>query len=216
MAKTIGVIGLGRFGSTIAKTLTQLGHQVLAIDTNEDNVDSIKDYVTLAKQVEYNIPSLKESGIGECDMGVVAIGHSLQENILVTLMLKEIGIKYIVARAIDDLHEKALEKIGANRAINPEKAMGVRLANQLISSDILDIIEISPEYTVQEFKTKKEFIGKTLSELDLRKKHQVAVLAIKREENMIILPAADERIRRDDVLLAVGKTKNIRRDIHNR
>jgi len=208
------VIGLGRFGSAISKTLKELGHQVLALDSSGDNIDYIKDYVTLAKQVEYNLPSLKESGIGECDIVVVAIGHSIQENILVTLMLKEFGIKYVVARAIDDLHEKALKKIGANRVINPEKAMGIRLANQLISSDILDIIEISPEYTVQEFKAKKEFIGKTLSELDLRKKYQVAVLAIKREENMIILPNADEKIRKDDVLLAAGKTKNIRRDIH--
>jgi len=214
MVKTIGVIGLGRFGSAISKTLKELGHQVLALDSSGDNIDYIKDYVTLAKQVEYNLPSLKESGIGECDIVVVAIGHSIQENILVTLMLKEFGIKYVVARAIDDLHEKALKKIGANRVINPEKAMGIRLANQLISSDILDIIEISPEYTVQEFKAKKEFIGKTLSELDLRKKYQVAVLAIKREENMIILPNADEKIRKDDVLLAAGKTKNIRRDIH--
>ncbi|MBS3159139.1 TrkA family potassium uptake protein, partial [Candidatus Woesearchaeota archaeon] len=105
------------------------------------------------------------------------MGHSIQENILVTLMLKELGIKYVCARAVDDLHEKALEKIGANRVINPEKTAGIRLANQLISSDILDIIEISPEYTVQEFTAKKEFFGKTLSELDLRKRHNVAVLA---------------------------------------
>jgi len=215
MAKVIGVIGLGRFGSAISKTLTELGNQVLAIDSDEGNIDCIKDYVTLAKQVEYNVDSLKESGIGECNIVVVAIGHSIQENILVTLMLKELGIKYIVARAIDSLHEKALEKIGANRVINPEKAMGIRLANQLISSDILDIIEISPEYTVQEFKAKKDFVGKTLSELDLRKKYGVAVLAIKRESQMIILPDADEKIRKEDVLLAAGKTKNIRRDIHS-
>jgi len=215
MAKIIGVVGLGRFGSAVAKTLTQLGHDVLAIDTNEDNIEDIKDYVTLAKQVDYDMLSLKESGISKCDIAVVAIGHSIQENILVTLMLKELGIRYIVARAVDDLHGKALEKIGANRVINPEKAMGIRLANQLISSDILDIIEISPEYTIQEFNAKKEFVGKTLSELDLRKKYGVAVLAIKRENHMIILPDADEKIRKDDVLLAAGKTKNIRRDIHN-
>ena len=215
MKKTIGVIGLGRFGSSIAKTLTQLGHHVLAIDTNEGNIDNIKDFVASAKQIDYDMLALKEAGIAECDIVVVAIGHSLQENILVTLMLKELGIRYIVARAIDELHERALEKIGANRVINPEKAMGIRLANQLISSDVLDIIEISPEYTVQEFKTKKKFVGKTLSELDLRKKYNVAVLAIKRDQNLVILPSADERIRKDDVLLAVGKTKDIQKDIHN-
>src|SRR3989338_5728439 len=214
MVQTIGVIGLGRFGTSIAKTLNELGHQVLAIDSNGENIENIKDFVTLAKQVEYDAISLKESGICECDMVVVAIGHSIQENILVTLMLKELGIKYVVARAVDDLHEKAIEKIGANRVINQEKAAGIRLANQMISSDILDIIEISPEYTIQEFNAKKEFVGKTLSELDLRKKYGVAVLAIKRENHMIILPDADEKIRKDDVLLAAGKTKNIRRDIH--
>jgi trk system potassium uptake protein len=216
MGSTIGVIGLGRFGSSIAKTLTDLGHQVLAVDTNADNVDDIKDSVTLAKQVEYDMLSLKESGLDECDTAVVAIGHSIQENILVTLMLKELGIKTVVARAVDDLHEKALQKIGATRVINPEKAMGVRLANQLISSDIFDILEISPEYTVQEFKAKKVFIGKTLNELDLRRKHQVAVLAIKRDQHLIILPEAEEVVKRDDVLLAVGKTKNIHRGIHKK
>lgn len=215
MVQTIGVIGLGRFGYSIAKTLAELGHQVLAIDSNGENIENIKDFVTLAKQVEYDMLTLKESGICECDMVVVAIGHSIQENILVTLMLKELGIKYVVARAVDELHEKALEKIGANRVINPEKTSGVRLANQLISSDILDIIEISPEYTVQEFTAKKEFVGKTLSELDLRKRHNVAVLAIKREDQLIILPPAEEKIRKDDILLAVGKTKNIHKNIHS-
>ncbi len=130
-------------------------------------------------------------------------------------MIKELGIPYVVARAIDEIHGKVLEKIGANSVINPEEAMGVRLANQLISSDILDIIEISPEYTVQEFKTKDSFIGKTLSDLDLRKKYNITVLAIKRGNNLIILPSAEDRIKRDDILVVAGKTKNIHRDIHH-
>ncbi len=214
MVKSIGVVGLGRFGSAIAITLTQLGHHVLAIDSNGENIDDIKDMVAMAKQVEYDSLSLKEAGISNCDIAVVAIGHSIQESILVTAMLKELGTPYIVARAIDTLHERVLEKIGANRVINPEKAMGVRLANQLISSNILDIIEISPEYTVQEFTAKKSFVGKTLSELNLRKKYNVTVLAIKRGDNLIILPSAEDRIKKDDILIVAGKTKNIHRDIH--
>jgi len=216
MANTIGVVGLGRFGSSVAKTLTEMGYQVIAIDTNPDNIDNIKNFVTLAKQVEYDMVSLKESGMDECDTAVVAIGHSIQENVLVTLMLKELGLKVVVARAVDDLHEKVLQKIGATRVINPEKAMGVRLANQLISSDIFDILEISPEYAVQEFTAKKVFVGKTLSELDLRRKFQVAVLAIKRGDQLIILPEAEEVVKKEDVLIAVGKTKNIHRDIHKK
>lgn len=206
MKKNIGVIGLGRFGSSIAKTLTQLGHEVLALDNKEEKVDDIRDYVTSARVVEYDIDSLKEAGVSECEVVVVAIGHSIKQSILITLLLQELGVGYIIARSIDDLHEKALEKIGANRVVNPEKTMGMILANQLISSDILEYFEVSPDYSVQEVQIKPEYVGKSLADLNLRKKEGWVVLAIKRSDKMIALPTGDEIIEQKDTLIVLEKT----------
>src|SRR3989338_4518465 len=148
MSKVIGVIGLVRFGSTIAKTLFQLGHKVLAIDNNESNIDSISNSVTWARKIDYTRNHFIETGEIDCSIVVIAIGHSFQENLLVTMIMKELKIKRIVSRSIDQMHAAILEKIGVDKIINPEQDMGVRLANQLVSSDVLELIEISPDYSV--------------------------------------------------------------------
>lgn len=207
MKRTFGVIGLGRFGSSLAKTLFDLGQSVLALDNNGGNVERMKNSVTCAKQVEYNIDSLRESGIVECDTVVVGIGHSLEESVLVTIILKELGIKKIVSRAIDEMHEKILEKLGTERVTNPEKAFGIRMAHQMVSSDILDYIEISPEYSVQQVNVKDEFVDKSLEELHLRRKYDVIVLAIKREDKLIIIPKFDEVLKADDMLVVLVRTE---------
>lgn len=209
MTDVIGVIGLGRFGSTVAKTLFKLGHRVLALDTNEANIEHIKNCVTWAKKIEYSIDCFKESGITDCKTVVVAIGHNIQENILVTLMMKELKIKNVIARSIDDLHSIVLEKIGADRIINPEVSMGMRLANQILSSDILDLIEISPEYSVHQLKAASDMFGKSLAALDLRRKHNAIVIAVKRKDELIIIPNADEKIEDGDYLIVIIKTANL-------
>ncbi len=210
MGKTIGVIGLGRFGSSIAKTLYELGHKVLAIDSNIANVEHISNDVTWARQIEYTLDGFKESGIVDCDTVVIAIGHSLQENILVTMMMKELKIKNVIARSIDDIHSAILQKMGVDRIINPEVAMGTRLANQIVSSDILELIEISPEFCVEQFKASKEMFGKSLADMDLRKRYEVVVIAIKREDRLIIIPPKDEKILEGDLLIVILRTANLK------
>ena len=210
MGKVIGVIGLGRFGSSIARTLYELGHKVLAIDNNIANVEHISNHVTWARQIEYTIDSFKECGIASCDTVIIAIGHSLQENILVAMMMKELKIKNVIARSIDDIHAAILQKIGADKVINPEVAMGARLANQIVSSDILELIEISPEFCVDQLKATKEMFGKSLADLNLRKRYEVVVIAIKREDKLIIIPPKDEKILEGDLLIVILRTANLK------
>ena len=210
MGKIIGVIGLGRFGSSIAKTLYELGHKVLAIDSNIANVEHISNHVTWARQIEYTVDGFKECGIADCDTVVIAIGHSIQENTLVTMIMKELRVKNIIARSIDNIHASILQKIGADKVINPEVDMGIRLANQIVSSDILELIEISPEFCVEQFKATKEMFGKSLADLDLRKRYEVVIIAIKRKDELIIIPPKNENILDGDVLIAILRTANLK------
>jgi len=210
MGKVIGVIGLGRFGSSIARTLYELGHKVLAIDNNMANVEHISNHVTWARQIEYTMDCFKECGIADCHTAIIAIGHSIQENTLVTMIMKELKVKNVIARSIDDIHAAILQKIGADKVINPEVAMGIRLANQIVSSDILELIEISPEFCVEQFKATKEMFGKSLADLDLRKRYEVVIIAIKRKDDLIIIPPKDEKILDGDVLIAVLRTANLK------
>ena len=210
MGKVIGVIGLGRFGSSIARTLYELGHKVLAIDNNIANIERISNDVTWARQIEYTLDSFKESGIADCDTVVIAIGHSLQENILVAMMMKELKVKNVIARSIDDIHAAILQKIGADKVINPEVAMGARLANQIVSSDILELIEISPEFCVDQLKATKEMFGKSLADLNLRKRYEVVVIAIKRQDKLIIIPPKEEKILEGDLLIVILRTANLK------
>lgn len=211
MTKIMGIIGLGRFGSSIARTLYKLGNKVLAVDTNEGNIEKLQNEVTWARKVEYTIDCFKECGITDCETVIVAIGHSIEESTLVTMMLKELKVKNVIARSINAIHEAILEKIGANKIINPEEAMGVRLANQIVSSDILEFIEISPEYGVHQMNATPEMFGKTLAELNLRKKYDVVVIAIKRKEELIVIPGADEKILGGDSIMVIVRTSNLKK-----
>ena len=181
MVKQFGVIGLGRFGSSVAITLEKLGYQVLAIDKNETKVDALKDFVTHAKQTDAtDADALKEAGIANCDVVVVAIGGDMQNSILTTMVLKDMGTKRIIVKASNAMHGKVIEKIGVEKIVYPEKDTGIRIAHQLVSSNILDFIQVSSDYSMEEIKISEDLKGSTLKDLNLRKKYDIEVLAIKR------------------------------------
>lgn len=208
MRKQFVVIGLGRFGISVAVTLSKLGHEVLVIDTNENAVQSIMHEVTHAVTADArDEETLKALGVRNFEAAIVAIGHDLEANILITLMLKEMGIPYVVAKAQSLQHGKVLEKIGADKIIYPEKDMGVRLAHNLISTNVMDYMEISPNYSVFEFIASARFINKTLGELDLRAVYGVSVIAVKRDEQIIVAPGADTLIKDRDILVVIGENK---------
>lgn len=204
------VIGLGRFGSSIAKTLYSLGNDVLAIDESEDIVQSISDSVTHAVQADATDEnSLKSLGIRNFEVAVISIGSDIQSSIMVTLLVKEMGVKYVIAKAQNELHAKVLYKIGANRVIFPERDMGVRVAHNLVSSNILDYIELSPDYSIVEIAAIPQWEGKSLRELNMRAKYGINVMAIKRDNDINVSPAADDVINEGDILVVIGGTEEL-------
>ena len=208
--KQFVVIGLGRFGTSVAKTLYSLGNDVLVIDKNEDLVQDISDSVTHAVQMDATDENaLKTLGLRNFDVAVVTIGNNIQASIMVTLLVKELGVKYIIAKGNSDLHAKVLYKIGADRVILPEKDMGIRVAHNLVSTSILDYIELSPDYSIMEIEVLKEWYNKSLRELKLRSKYGINIMAIKREGEINLSPAADDLIEPKDVLVAIGSAEDL-------
>jgi len=206
------VIGLGRFGSSVAKTLHELGHNVLALDKDEHAVNAIIEHVTQAMQIDSTDPeALKAVGITNFDAVIVAIGVNIQESILTTLILKELGVKKVIAKAVDELQGKVLEKIGADMVVFPERDMGVRLAHTLCSPNVVDFLQLSPEYSVEEVVVPEKFDGKTLKELDLRSRFGVNVLLIRRDSELIISPTGETTLRCGDILVVVGENKQLSR-----
>lgn len=210
MRKQFAIIGMGRFGSSIARTLSQLGFEVMAIDSREETVQEISAIVTHAVQADStDEEALRALGIRNFDVVVVAIGEDIQASILTTLILKEMGIPTVVVKAVNDLHGKVLKKIGADKVVYPERDMGQRVAHHLISSNIVDYIELSADYSIVEIQTSRHMVGKNLKELDIRAKYGCNVIAIKQNEKLIIPPSAEDRLRSDDILVIVGKNSNL-------
>ena len=186
------VIGLGRFGSSVATALARSGHEVLAIDTNEEvaqKLNGIVTHVVVADTTDED--TLKALGVRNFDVAVVAIGSNIQANIFTTLLLKNLGVPFIVAKALNDLHGKMLEKIGADRVVYPEYDMGQRVAHNIVTSNVLEYIELSPNVGIVEIGVPRSLIGKTLIEADLRARFEVNVVAIKRDDQVIVPPQPD-------------------------
>lgn len=208
--KQFVIIGLGRFGSSIAKTLYSLGNDVLAIDKDEDIVQEIADSVTHAVQLDATDENaLRSLGIRNFDVAVVTIGDNIQSSIMATLLVKELGVKYIIAKGHSDLHAKVLYKIGADRVVLPEKDMGVRVAHNLVSANILDYIELSEDYSVMEIQVLDEWVNKTLNELRLRSKYGINVMAIKRGDEVNLSPSAEDIIEDNDIIVAIGSAEDL-------
>lgn len=210
--KQYAVIGCGRFGSSVAKTLYNLGHEVLAIDKDEEKVQEISEYVTHAVQADVMDESvLRELGVRNFDVVIISIGSNLEASIFATLIAKELGVKRVIAKAQSELHGKVLSKIGADKIIFPERDMGVRVAHNLVSTNILDFIELSPDYSIVEIAAISEWENKTLRELKLPTKYGINVMAIKREKYINASPYADDMISKGDILVVIGNTEDIRK-----
>ncbi|HDH63119.1 MAG TPA: TrkA family potassium uptake protein, partial [Firmicutes bacterium] len=180
MKKTFGVIGLGRFGLSVAINIEKRGFPVLGIDNNREIIEKVKDRLTHVVQADASDPqALEDAGIKNCDTVIIAIGDNKEQSILATMLVKDFGIKYVVSKAVDELHGRILEKIGADLVVFPEKERGETLAIQLTSTSLIDYIEISPEYDLEEAIIPQRFVGKTIRDLDLGRKYKVIILAIR-------------------------------------
>lgn len=211
-SKQFLVLGLGRFGASLAKTLCELGQEVLAIDSDEELVNDIAPYVTQAMQLDATDEALLATlGVKNFDAAIVSIGQNTRDSILVSVLLKELGVPYLVAKANDDLHAKVLRKIGADRVIFPERDMGARLARSIIAPNVLELMNLSDDYQIMEIRVPERWVGDTIIGVNVRRKYGVNILAIHRSERFLVSPAADLSFVSGDTLLVMGKREDIER-----
>lgn len=208
--KTFAVIGLGRFGTSLAITLCRMGHEVLAIDEDEKKVEEIIEFVTHAVQADAkDEQALKELDIKNFDAVIVSIGKDIQASIWVTVMLKEMGVKKVIAKAQTELHGKVLSRVGADKVVFPERDMGERVARALVSDNIMEQITLSPEHSIIEMIAPPKFIGKTLQDIALGREFGVTVLAIRRGKEILISPNAKTEIIEGDLLVIIGRNEQL-------
>lgn len=209
-AKQFVVFGLGRFGSSLATTLAEAGYEVMAVDQSEEKVQDISSVVTQAIQADVtDMDTLKELGIRNFDVAIVAIGKDMQSSIMATLLLKELGIPYVVAKASTEAHKRVLEKLGADRIISPEHDMGKRLANNLIAGNIIDYIQLSRDYSIMEMSILEEWRGHSISELDIRAKYSINIIAVECGGEINVTPGPNYVLKEGDLLVVVGNNKSI-------
>lgn len=205
MKKQFVVLGLGSFGASVAVALQQLGCDVVAVDHDMEQVNKVADKVTYAMQADIGNPELLYSlGTRSFDGLIVAVSESMEGSVMATLVAKEIEVPYVLCKARDKRHAQILRKIGADAIVFPEEEMGKRIARNLISANLADWIELSPDYSVVEIATPVDWVGKTLRELDVRRTHEMNVVGIKEGEHVDITPNPDIPLRAEMILMIVG------------
>lgn len=216
--RQFGVIGLGRFGSAMATTLAELGHEVIGVDGDEEKVRRLADTISFAIELDAtDEKALKAAGIQDVDVAVVSIGENIESSLLVVMQLRELGVKTIVAKAVTALHGRILEKLGVSRVIFPERDMAVRVAHSLVMTNVIDYIELSRDFSIVEIPAPERFIGRTLKQLELRPRFGLTLVAIKRRpapgepEVTNVAPSADEKILEGDTLALLGSNEHLNR-----
>ena len=204
------VIGCGRFGSSVAKKMCQLGNEVMVIDKDEDSINNIAELVTHTAIVDVTEErDLKSIGLGNFDVVIVAISSDIRASIMATVMAKEMGVPKVVCKTKDELQAKVLYKIGADKVVFPERDMGIRLAYNLASENILDQINLDPEYSIMEIVTPQNWVGKTIIELNLRAKYDITVLAVKTQSGLKVMPSPNYKMQEKNILIIIGNTDKI-------
>ncbi|MCR4396513.1 MAG: TrkA family potassium uptake protein [Candidatus Saccharicenans sp.] len=206
------IIGLGSFGSYLARTLYEKGHEVLVIDKDKDKIEEAKDFSSQAVWMDSaDKESLQALGIQDMDVVVVSLGPEMESSILTVLYLHELGVNRILAKALSSDHGKILEAIGATEVIYPERDMAIRLAQRLSSRNVLEYLPLAENISIQEIVPPEAFIGKKLRDLDLTNRYRVQVIAVRQlvPDQLIFIPGADFVIKDSDVLVVMGEEESI-------
>lgn len=212
MSREYVVIGLGRFGGSIVRELNALDMDVMAIDADEARVNEFSDIATHAVIADTTDEAVMKSlGIRNFDHVIVAIGENIQESTLTTLILKELGVKKVTAKAQNDYHAKILNKIGADTVVHPERDMGRRIAHNVASASVLDYLELSDEYSIVEIKAGERLAGSSILELDVRANYGINIIAVKRGKDIIVAPDPNENIEFHDILIVIGHDNDLNR-----
>jgi trk system potassium uptake protein len=206
MKHSVLVIGLGRFGSAAARELMRLGHEVLAVDSDEATVNEIAPDVTHAVQVDASdMDALKAIGAGEFDHAIVAISSAAEPSIFATMALKQLGVGNVVAKAGSVLHGTILQRVGANRVVYPEREVGARVSHLFAFPNIVDYIDVAPGFGIVMLRPPAAFIGKTLGELDLGRQYLLSAIALRRGDKVTVNPALAEKLLPGDQLILIGR-----------
>lgn len=208
--QTYAVFGLGRYGRAVAKELVNNGAEVLAVDTNEELVNDAVIDIPLCKCADITDPEvIKQLGIANIDVVIIATASNLEASVMATMLCKEAGVKTVIAKCSDEMHQKILSRVGADKVVFSEKESGTRLAKNLLSSGFVDIIELSKDVSMIELDVKSEWVGKTLLELNLRKKYSINVVAIKQGIDVNIDIDPNKVLEKDMKLIVVANTAKL-------
>ncbi|HHT9119076.1 MAG TPA: potassium channel family protein [Candidatus Hypogeohydataceae bacterium YC41] len=220
MARLVAVLGLGRFGQAVVKTLVEEGAEVIAIDIDKEQVEKMRDIATHAIQLDReDEESLRACGVGDADVAVVAMG-ALEPSVMNTAILSKMGIKEIIARATSELHAEVLNMVGATKVVFPEKDIGIRLAKSIMVPGVREFVEVGEDYCLAEIKAGEKLLGKSLKQLDLKSKYNVNVVIIKKTETVqvndqvvererMVLPTGDYVLEEGDSIIVVGQTDKV-------
>ena len=208
--RSYAVIGLGQFGMTVALTLAEANGDVLAIDENDDNVQDIAEKVTYAVKADVREPGILQSlGVQNVDVAVIAVAENMEASITATMQVKELGVPFVMAKAMTSLHGRILEKIGADKVIYPEQSMGIRVAKNLLSSGFVDMFELSSDFSLAEFRIPREWVGQTLCELKLRERNSINLICEKQGDDVDVNFNPDTPLPSDCTLIAIGKNEDL-------
>lgn len=208
--KEFVVFGLGKFGTSVARALADNGCQVMAVDSDSRLVEEIAEDVTYAVCTDVtDADAIHSLGIRNFDGAIVAIGENLEASVLVTIISKELGIPYVLAKAQTELQAKVLKKVGADKIVFPEKETGMRIANNLVSGNFFDAIELSTKYSMMDLDVPAEWVGKTLRELNLRATKKINIIGVKQKNEFEITPDPDAPLEADDVLVIIGRNQTL-------
>jgi trk system potassium uptake protein TrkA len=206
------VIGLGRFGSAVARELERLGHQVLTIDRDEQLVNEIAPDVTHALQLDAaDEDALRSAGAGDFGTAIVAISSDAEPSIFATMVLKRLGVQNVIAKAGSVLHGEILSRVGADRVVFPERETGLRLAHSFNVPNVIDYLDVAPSFGIEKIRPPRKFIGKSLGDLDLKGRFGLTPIALRRGAQVVVNPAREERLAEGDELILIGRDDKLDR-----
>jgi trk system potassium uptake protein len=210
--RQVAVLGLGRFGSALARELARLGHDVLAVDSDERRVEELAAEVTHAAQADItDQEALQDLGLADFDTVIVAVSGQLEVSVLTTALLKRLRVRRIVSKAATDLHGSILQEVGAHRVVFPERDTGVRLAHSFAAPGVLDYLDVAPGYGLARVPVSEQWVGKTIAELDLQRSCGVSVMILARGDTVLLLPEEAEALRPRDALIIAGRDEDLER-----
>jgi trk system potassium uptake protein TrkA len=204
------VIGLGRFGSAVARELERLGHEVMAVDRNEQRVNDIAPDVTHALQLDASDEdALRAAGAADFNTAIVAISSDAEPSIFATMVLKRLGVRTVISKAGSVLHGEILARVGADRVVFPERETGLRLAHSFNVPNVIDYLDVAPNFGMEKIRPPRSFIGKTLGELDLKGRLGLTPIVLRRAQQVFVNPAREERVAEGDELILIGRDEKL-------